>query len=112
MPAVALRLKARLSLRASCAPELFRRLAGGFKSGCGLFGGHGDCRLDVRQAAARGGRKYRRGGRLFIGELANRHPVMVTKGQVPPHELTSYALEELGDSLFAVLRLVEHALDS
>ena len=58
------------------------------------------------------GRQYGRGGRLFIGELANRHPVMVTKRQVPADELTSHALEELGNRLFAVLRLVEHALDS
>jgi hypothetical protein len=36
---------------------------------------------------------------------------MVTKGQVPPDELTAYALEELGNGLLTIFWLSQHAFD-
>jgi hypothetical protein len=37
---------------------------------------------------------------------------MMTEGQVPPNEFTSYALKEFGNGFLSVFWLSQHALDS
>src|SRR5262249_48277828 len=110
-PTIEFRSKSRPSLRPSGAAEALRRLPGGFECRRGVLRGHRDGRLDIGQTAARGSSQYRRGGGLLVGELADGHPIMMAKGQVPPDELAAQALVELADGFLAIFRLGEHALD-
>ena len=80
LPAVALRLKSRPSLRAPGAAEALRRLSRGFEGGVSIFSRHRDGRLDFGQAASRGSGQYRRGGSRLVREFANNQPIMAAEG--------------------------------
>src|SRR6516165_8354043 len=71
------------NLRPPGAAELLCQLSGGSEGGDGIFGRHGDGRLDVSQAAARSRRKDRGGSGLLVGEFANDEPIMLAEGQIP-----------------------------
>src|SRR4029453_6528339 len=103
--------KSRTNLRAPGAAEALRRLSSGLECGVSIFRRHRDGRLAFRQTASRGSGQYRRGGGLFIRELANNQPIMVAEGQVPPYEPASHALEEFGNGFLTIFWLSQHALD-
>jgi hypothetical protein len=46
-----------------------------------------------------------------FGNSPMAHPIMAAEGQIPPDEVTSNALEQLGNSLLTIFRLGQHAFD-
>src|SRR5262249_22214051 len=77
-----------------------------------IFRCHSDGRLDVRQAASTSRSQDSRSRCLLVREFTNGQPIMVPECQVPPDELTSYALEEFGNGFLAIFWLSQHTLDS
>src|SRR5262249_48408794 len=100
------------SLRAPGTPEIPCRLSSRLEGSLGLLRCHCDGCLDFSQTASSSSSQYRRGRSLFIRELANNQEIMVTEGQVPPDEPTSYALAEFGNSFLTIFWFGQHALDS
>src|SRR6516165_9921129 len=99
------------SLCAPGTPEGFCCLSGGDESGVSILCRHRRGRLDISQAASRGGGEYCGADGLGIRELANNEPVMMAEGQIPLDEPASNTLAEFGNGFLTIFRLSDHALD-
>src|SRR6266566_1988061 len=77
------------------APEGLCRLSGRFEGGECIFSCHSNSCLNVRQTAAPRRSQHRRSCGLFVRELTNDQPVVVTKCQIPRDKPPSYPLKSL-----------------